>query len=222
MRIGIVEDQKLVLALLRQLCERQFGYAIAFQAETGAEACRIAPTANADVALLDINLSDEDGIVTGMRLKKILPGLRVLMISAECTEYTVHRMRASGLDGYIDKNSDPNIIRTAVDEVMAGRRFFSDLVGQVRRQMVGDSNAFTKILSEAELAMLPLFGMAYHDDQIAEIMSLSAETVRWHRKRIMGKLELNTATELVHYCLDKGFIQTRPGGDTRPAGPKLT
>ncbi len=217
-RVGIVEDQKLVLSLLRQLCEREFGFEVAFLAETGREASDRAPEAKADLVLLDINLPDEDGIVTGMRLKSQVPGLRVIMISAECTEYTVHRMRASGLDGYIDKNSDPTIIKRAVTEVLDGRRFFSEVIGQVRRQMIEDANAFSKVLSEAEQAMLPLFGMGYSDDDIAGIMSLSAETIRWHRKRIMGKLNVRTATELVHYCLEKGFIQTRPGGDTRPAG----
>ena len=221
-RIGIVEDQKLVLSLLRQLCERQFGFSVAFQAETAQQACKVAAEARPDLILLDINLPDEDGIVAGMRLKKIVPGVRIVMISAECTEYTVHRMRVSGVDGYIDKNSDPNIIGTAVTEVLAGRRFFSDLVGQVRRQMVEDGGSFNKVLSEAEQAMLPLFGMGYGDDEIAGLMSLSAVTIRWHRKRIMGKLNLRTATELVHYCLQKGFIHTRPGGDVRPAGaPKV-
>lgn len=217
-RIGIVEDQILVLNLLADLCRHRFHWNVVLTAKCAAEATAQVATAKPDVMLVDINLPDEDGITLSLALKKANPTMRIIILSAECTQYTVYRVKQSGLDGYVDKNSDPDFIQDALMTVVRdGKTFFTNLVREVSKDTAKDSLAFSKVLSDRESELLPYFGMAYTDAQVAEMKHISSETVRKHRENIMRKLNLRSVPQLVHYCIEKGFVLTRPGAGVRPA-----
>ena len=217
-RIGIVEDQALMLNLLTDLCRHRFGYEVVLSARDARTALANLAEARADALLVDINLPDEDGITLSLEIRKKFPAMRIIILSAECTEYTIFRVRQSGLDGYVDKNADPDFIHAALDSVLKhGRPYFTSLVREVARQTAQDTQAFTKILTDRESELLPLFGMGHSDTAIAEFKLIAVETVRRHREHTLRKLNLRTLPELVHYCIEKGFLQTRPDGEIRPA-----
>ncbi len=216
-RIGIVEDQVLVLSLLADLCRHRFGWNVVLTAKSAAETLAGLEAAQPDALLVDINLPDDDGITLALGIKKRFPHLRIIVLSAECTEYTIFRVRQSGLDGYVDKNSDPDFIQDALQTVIRdGGTYFSPLMKEVARSTALDSQAFLKILSGREHELLPLFGMGKPDTEIAQSKGLSPDTIRKHRENIMRKLGHRSVSELVHYCIEKGFVQTRPDGDVRP------
>ena len=214
-RIGLVEDQKLVLALLRDLLQSSGTGDVVMTVATIAEARTAVMRTKPELVILDINLPDGDGIALGVELKQQLPSLKVLLISAECTECTLVRIRESGLNGYIDKNAEPPIVLAAVNHVLTGQTYFQPLTGALRRQSERDGGAYTKILGDAEQALMPLFGMGLSDEEIGAQTHLTPETVKWHRGRITNKLGLKNARELMQYCVKKGFIQTRPDGEMR-------
>ncbi|MDX2186492.1 MAG: response regulator transcription factor [Opitutaceae bacterium] len=217
-RIGIVEDQALVLSLLADLCRHRFGWNVVLCAKSATEATEKLKTVKPDAMLVDINLPDEDGITLSLGIKRAHPSMRIIVLSAECTEYTIYRVKQSGLDGYVDKNSDPDFIQDALLTVIRdGRTFFSPVVREIERVRAADSLAFSKILSDREHDLLPHIGMGLSDQKVGELKGISSETVRKHRENIMRKLGLSSISELVHYCIEKGFVQTRPNGDVRPA-----
>jgi DNA-binding NarL/FixJ family response regulator len=218
LRIGIVEDQALVLNLLVDLCRHRFGYDVALAARDARSTFAALPDVlPLDALLVDINLPDEDGITLSLSIRKKNPSIKIIILSAECTEYTIFRVRQSGLNGFVDKNADPDFIQAALDSVMnKGQAFFSPVVSTVAKHIAQDSQAFTKVLTDREHELLSHFGMGRSDADIAAVKGIAAETVRKHRENIMRKLNLRSLPELVHYCIEKGFLQTRPDGDVRP------
>lgn len=216
-RIGIVEDQGLMLNLLADLCRHRFGLNVVLCATTAGEATELLKTVRPDVMLVDINLPDEDGITLSLAIKRAHPTIRIIVLSAECTEYTIYRVKQSGLDGYVDKNSDPDFIQDAImSAIRSGQSYFSPVVKEIEKERARDTLAFSKILSDREHELLPHLGMGISDAKVGAMKGISSETVRKHRENIMRKLGLSNVSELVHYCIEKGFVQTRPNGDVRP------
>jgi DNA-binding NarL/FixJ family response regulator len=102
------------------------------------------------------------------------------------------------------------LLRAGLAEVLAGHRFFPAGVRDALRAVRSDPDAFFKILSERELAMLPLLCLGSPDTQIAQQTGLSPATVKSHRQHIMSKLDLHRAADLVRWAAEKGFIDLGP------------
>jgi DNA-binding NarL/FixJ family response regulator len=212
LRLFIVEDQELFRRLLVDLCTKHFHFSVIGEAGTVADALRLVPPARPDVLLLDLQLPDGDGLDLARRLFETMPGLKVLALTSLHDEVTVHRLRALGLQGFVDKNAQhPDTLRTAIETVASGRVFYTEVVQQVQQSMRADPMAFTKVLSEREQGLLALLGRGLSNDEAAAQMGLAPGTIHSHRRNIMKKLGVSTQAELMRYALRKGFV--RPGTD---------
>ena len=208
----IVEDQKLFRHLLVELCTNQFGFRVVGEAGTVVEALRLVPRARPDVLLLDLQLPDGDGLDLARSLYVTMPDLRVLALTSLHDEVTVHRLRALGLQGYVDKNTQqPDTLRKAIETVASGRVYYTEVLQEVQQAMRADPAAFAKVLSEREQELLGLLGRGMSNEEAAAQMGLAAWTIHSHRRNIMKKLGLPNQGELMRYAIRKGFVRT--GGD---------
>lgn len=216
-RLVIVEDQKLFLALLRDLCAVELGLKVIGTATTASDALRICRELRPHLVLMDINLPDGDGLGVARKLKEEFPDMRIVAVSAECTDYILQKILSAGIDGFVDKNSEPDVLAKAITEALAGRTYFSENMQLARQQMISEGGSFSKLLTDAELKLMPFFGLGLDNEQIALKTGNKVSTIRWHRKRIMKKLNIHSATNLVRYAIEKGFVQTRTDGRSRPS-----
>ena len=207
-KLAIVEDQELFRRLLVGLCTTQFGFTVVCDAGSKAEALERVPAANPEVLLLDLHLPDGDGLDVAKRLYELLPDLKVVALTSLHDEVTIHRIRAMGVQGFVDKNvQKPEVLRNAIEVVVSGRVFFAEVVQQVQQAMRNDPQSFTKILSDREQQLLQLLGRGLSNEEAAAQMGLTAWTVHSHRRNIMKKLGASTQAELMRYALRKGFVR---------------
>ncbi len=207
-KLAIVEDQELFRRLLVGLCTTQFGFTVVCDAGSKAEALERVPAANPEVLLLDLHLPDGDGLDVAKRLYELLPDLKVVALTSLHDEVTIHRIRAMGVQGFVDKNvQKPEVLRNAIEAVVSGRVFFAEVVQQVQQAMRNDPQSFTKILSDREQQLLQLLGRGLSNEEAAAQMGLTAWTVHSHRRNIMKKLGASTQAELMRYALRKGFVR---------------
>ena len=210
-RLLIVEDQRLFLELLAGLCERDFGFNVAGTASTGEEAIRRARECSPDVVLLDLNLPDMDGIDIANRLLDDTEELKILAVSSQIDDYTLHRVMVSGIQGYVDKNfQSTDILRTAIEVVASGNVYFTSVVQEARRTLGRDPDAFTKVLSDREQELLSLLGRGLDDSEAARPLGLTAQTVHSHRRNILRKLKLSGTKQLIRFALEHGFVRLNP------------
>lgn len=201
--------------LLAKVCESHFQFSRVLAVGTGAEAERALSEESFDVLILDIDLPDRDGFALAERAASLREPPRSLGMSAYCDEFMVHRIVNSDMHGFLDKTEQSiETLRDAIEAVSSGRYYFSDAVKRVQRALREDPMAFPKLLSERDCQLLSLFGAGKSNDEIADKLGLSANTVHWHRKQILRKLDLHSTVELVLFAVEKGF--TRPGPGTRP------
>jgi DNA-binding NarL/FixJ family response regulator len=165
-----------------------------------------------DLVLLELRLPDADGFEV---VDALAGGLsrppRILLLTARSDDATLYRLTRLPVAGMVWKTAEiRDLLRAGIGEALAGRRFFPADVRAALRAVRCNPDAFFKILSERELAMLPLLCLGSPDTRIAQQTGLSPATVKSHRQHIMSKLNLHRAADLVRWAAEKGFIDLGP------------
>lgn len=211
-RILLADDHAVVRAGLRMLLSADAELQIVGEAETGAEALRLAAELEPDVVLMDISMPDLNGIEATRRIKAAHPDIAVLALTMHEDDQYFFEMLAAGASGYVPKRAAPNDLITAIHAVQKGGVF---LFPSVARALVQDylqrstSGSSFDALTEREREVLILIAQGRSNQEIADQLVISIKTVNRHRENIMAKLSLHSRVELVRYALEKGLIDIR-------------
>jgi DNA-binding NarL/FixJ family response regulator len=116
----IVDDHPVVLTGLSALIDSDPQLKVVATARSASEARALPPAVAPDVAVLDLQLPDGDGIALGIELRQVWPALRVLILTMHADEGTVIQSLASGLNGYLLKDADPEDVLAAVHSAAGG------------------------------------------------------------------------------------------------------
>ncbi|MDD3179031.1 MAG: response regulator transcription factor [Opitutaceae bacterium] len=208
MKILIVEDQTLVRELLVNECSHALPEAEVDAAGDGATAraaCRRNPP---DLVILDLVLSDGDGLDLVPDFFSQVPTVKIIALSSHIDEFTLHRALSSRVHGILDKNEQPiKVLREAVTAVLAGRQYISSAVQRLHATLRADPAAFDKILSDREQEVLRLVGEGLTNEQIARRLGVGVATAKKHRLKLMAKLDMHSTPQLMRYAIEKGFAR---------------
>jgi DNA-binding NarL/FixJ family response regulator len=206
MKIVLIEDQAMFRDLLKKICREHFRLTVVGEAGDAASGVALCQKHKPDMVLLDLNLPDRDGFSVADELLAMDPEIRILALSSECDDYTLYRVLNSGMHGYVDKNRQSvDVLREAIQEVVKGRVFFTEVVQQVRQRLRTEPKAFPKLLTDREQQLLGLLGGGLTNEEVARELRLSRYTVQLHRRNIMSKLGLHRTPDLIRYAVSKGF-----------------
>lgn len=161
-KVLIVDDHAVVRAGLRHILTEAHDIEVAAEADTVSEAWTAVSQHAIDVVLLDLTLRAESGMDLVKRAKaKELP-LRILILSAFGEDqYAVQALKA-GADGYLNKDSAPELLIAAVRRVATGKKYISDnLLGDKTKYWVVDLTQCCGGLSCALKGLLILFLNSY-------------------------------------------------------------
>jgi len=177
---------------------------VASTGREGIDRCRQVKPA---VALLGLSLPDVDAFTVIDELAVLPEPPRVLLFTAQAAEATLFRIGRSVVNGLVWKSSDAvRELPKAFHAVLSGRTYFPATFHAAMREWRCRPDAFSKILSDRELELLPLLGRGLSDAEVAARKGISVATVHSHRQRIMGKLDLHRTAELMRWAAEKGFV----------------
>ena len=212
-RILIADDHALVRQGLRRILESQPDLCVVAEAGSGAEAVELARRHEPDLALLDVGMKGLNGIEALGQLRRIAPACAVLMLSMHADERYVLRALREGARGYALKDCVEEELIAAIAAVRQGGRFFSPEVSRFvhRRAAVPSHEAAApddrfELLTERERHIYQLLAEGNSNKEIAALLNLSLHTVETHRARIMDKLGLHSAAELVLSAVRRGIV----------------
>jgi two-component system response regulator NreC len=213
LRILLADDHTVVRQGLRKVLEERSDWVVVAEAGNGRDAVKQAEELKPDVAILDVAMPLLNGIEATRQIVKRSPGTRVLVLTMHSDEAYVNQILKAGATGYLLKDSADVDLIQAVAAVSQGKSFFSPAVARLMlddyvRQLAdkGITDRYES-LSEREREIFQLIAEGKANKEIAVILSISPSTVETHRARIMEKLDLHSAAEIVLYAVRRGVIR---------------
>ncbi|NTW12674.1 MAG: response regulator transcription factor [Anaerolineales bacterium] len=212
-RLLLVDDHEVVRSGLRMLLENQADLKILGEADTGKQALEMVETLNPDVVIMDITLPDISGIEATRRIKEAHPGVAVVALTIHEDQQYFFEMLQAGASGYVPKRAAPDDLITAIHAAHRGEMY---IYPSLAKLLVGDflsrsgedgAKEAMDELTPREGEVLFLLADGKTNDEIADLLSISAHTVARHRENLMGKLGLHSRSELVKYAIRKGLIK---------------
>ncbi len=208
-RVLVADDHALVREGIRYVLDAEPGIDVVAEARNGAEAVELALLHNPDVVVLDITMPEETGLSAAARLRDLLPGTRVLLLSMhDQAEYVREGMRI-GTHGFILKDSAGEELRAAIRAVYAGGTFFSPAV--VKRMSTAapvpppPAPSLLELLTPRERDVLHGVARGFTNKAIAAELGISRRTVEAHRESLMRKVDIHSVAGLTRFALEVGL-----------------
>ncbi len=203
-RILIADDHAIVREGLKRILEEDRSMELVAEADTGRQAVSLARSEKPDVILLDISMPERSGVDALSDIKSAHPGARVLMLSMHPEDQYAIRCLSEGADGYLTKESAPELLLEAIRKLYGGSKYVSPSLAE--RLAVNLSRkplqAPHESLSERELQVLILIGSGKIVSEIARELCVSVKTVSTYRSRILEKMNLDNNAQLIRYAVE--------------------
>ena len=206
-RVVIADDHTILREGLKQLLQATEDFEVVGEAGDGHEVLHQVRSREFDVLLLDMSMPGKSGMERIKQVKAERPKLRVLVLSMhEEHQYAVRAIR-SGASGYLTKESASTQLVTAIRKVAGGGAFISAEVAEqlALSAMPNAEGPLHGSLSDREYQVFRLLVAGEGVTQIAAQLNLSVKTVSTHKARLMEKLGIDNAAELVRYALKHGL-----------------
>ena len=208
-RVMITDDHAIVRQGLKQILSETEDISVTGEAETGFQAIKIVRQQEFDVMLLDISLPDRNGIEVLKQIRKDRPSLAILMLSMHNeNEFAIRAIRA-GAAGYLNKQSAPAQLVTAIRQVAAGHKFITPALAEELANALtagASDQPLHAALSDREYQTLCMIASGKGLSEISEEMCLSPKTVSVYRARLMEKLKLSNNSELIRYAIKHNLV----------------
>ena len=196
--VSIVEDDAPVRASLARLIDSSSGCRCASRHGSAEKALQEIPTVKPDVVLMDINLPGINGVECVRRLKPQLPATQIIMLTVYQNTENIFDALAAGATGYLLKQTLPDELLAAIQEVHAGG---SPMSSHIARKIVQSfqqappSSPEMQSLTPRETQVLDLLAKGFLYKEIAEATKVTYATVHAHIRHIYEKLHVRSRTE---------------------------
>ncbi|HQV89542.1 MAG: response regulator transcription factor [Nitrosomonas sp.] len=162
-----------------------------------------------DIALLDINLPDINGLDILKRILSVNSASRILVLSMYPEEEYAIRAIRSGASGYLTKDSPTDQLINVIRRLAKGGKYVNpELAEKLLFNPVLDSEALTHTtFSDRELHVFKLIVAGESLTAIANKLSLSVKTVSTYRSRILEKMDMKNNAQLVRYAIQHRLVE---------------
>ncbi len=212
----LAEDHTVVREGLRMLLEAQGDIVVVGEADNGRRAVELTRKLHPAVVVMDLAMPRLNGMEATRQILKVLPGTRVLILSAHGDDAYIDQVIALGAAGFLLKQTSAHILARAVREVLQGDTVFSPSIARRLRDHPEDksSDRLERIrrkgaaLTSREVEVLQRIAEGQANKQIAAGLGISIKTVEKHRDHLMRKLNIHDTAGLTRYAISAGIIES--------------
>jgi two-component system, NarL family, response regulator DegU len=204
LKILVVDDHPIFLKGLVEVLQDELPNSEIASQTSSLKALALAINRMPDIAVLDLDMPDMNGIALGVALKKEVPSVKIIILTMHKEADIIRSVLAKGIDGYVFKDDAVNDVVTAINDVMKGKQYVSKSTTLVQDAVNTDLvNALTK----TEILVLRAISNHQTSREIADSLFVSIKTVENHRNNISRKLNLQGSNSLLKFALNnKAFI----------------
>jgi DNA-binding NarL/FixJ family response regulator len=208
MTIGIllVDDHEIMREGMCALLKRRSDMEVVGQAGDGRMAISLAKECTPDIAIMDINIPNLNGIEATRQLIIDNPKLKVMGFSLHSDTAIVLKMLHAGARGYMLKDSAFTELMDGIDVLIEGKYYLCSKIATVLFNKLTDSDwSGRDLLGSRENAVLQLVAEGKTTQDIAKTLHISVTTVNSQRGHIMEKLGIHTVAGLTKYAVQEGI-----------------
>jgi DNA-binding NarL/FixJ family response regulator len=210
LRLVLIEDHQALREGLELLLARE-GCEVVGTAGDAAGGRALVEELEPDVALVDIRLGDDDGIVLTRELLDARPDRRIVLYTGSADEDLLFSGLDSGAQGYALKDGSPSELVGALATVAEGGSYVDP---RLRAALLSRrSTERLPVLSNREREVLDLLAQGLTGEAVAERLVLSSETIKTHIRNAMTKLEASTRVHAIAIALREGYITPPTGAE---------
>lgn len=187
-----------MLAAIRRVLADREDIEIVAETSVGDEVLPLALKTRPDVVLLDIGMPEMDGIECVRQIRKRLPDVRILMLTAYGDAATIAEAEEAGADGYVLKSVAAVDLAETIHDATASDRF---LLAGFPEPGTTDAE-----LTEREKAVLRAACEGLSNRQIGRLLWITDQTVRFHLKNVLRKLGAQNRAEAVRLAHERGLV----------------
>ena len=208
MKILIGDDHSVVRKGLIQILKEAFPFAEITEAADGAEMFKYALKQTFEIIISDISMPNRSGIDFIKELKEVQPKTPILILSIHPAEQYAVRTIKAGASGYINKESAPEELIIAVNQLLNGKKFITQDIAQILFDFRKDNanKPIHEILSNREFEVFKLIASGKSSLEIAKELSLSANTVSTYKTRLLEKMNLKNISDITRYAIENKIL----------------
>ena len=206
-RVVIVDDHEVVLAGLQQLVDGFDDVEIVGAASDGARAVDECTRATPDVALIDLEMPEMDGIEATRRIKDASPRTNVVVFTYFSDRERIVKAIDAGATGYLLKDADPRELHSAIRAAAEGGVPLHPTAAAAMLEERAGASAKTRTeLSPREREVLILVGSGLANKQIARRLGISEKTVKTHLTKVFGAIGVTDRTQAALWAERNGLL----------------
>ncbi len=199
-RVLLADDEELIRSALAALLSLEPDLEVVAQASDGRAAVEEARKYRPDVAVVDLQMPELDGLEVTAELASVLPTCKVVILTGRGRPPHLQRALEAGAKGFVPKGSPGGTLAEVIRRVQAGSRYVDPALA---------ADALTtppSPLTQRELEVLRLAEFDTPVSVIARRTSLSPGTVRNHLAAVVSKLGVKTRAEAFRMAHDNGWL----------------
>jgi two-component system, NarL family, response regulator NreC len=227
--IVIIESHAILREGLRALIELEGDLRVVGEAGTAADGIRVVRSTDPALVITDLATPGSQGLRIIEQLRAASARVRVLVLTAFCSDEYIRAALGAGADGYVLKDAGRTELLQAIRSVIAGQKFFSEpvsarLVSGYLRRSEPAPGPWLRI-TDREREVLTHVALGESNKRVALALRLSVKTVEKHRANLMRKLELHNTAGVTLFAVRNGLVPAQHGeqplGDQRLAGAPM-
>lgn len=207
-KIAITDDHPMVRDGLQTMLSTYAQFQIIGSFEKGAYLLQGLKVEQPDILLLDLQLPDIGGEELAPKLHALYPDMRIIILTANNSSYSIKRLLNAGVRGYVLKNLDQALLVKAITEVYEGGTFVSPELQEklLKLSKAADGPTNMSDLTPREVDILKLIAEELTTQEIAQRLFLSSKTVENYRMVLMQKLGCRNMVGMTKKAIMLGLI----------------
>lgn len=201
-RVAIIDDHAIVRMGLKYSLSLEPDFEFAGEHSGGEGAGEFVARVRPDVVLLDVRMPVVNGIEALEDIRRKAPDVKVLMLTTSDGDEDVFRSMNKGARGYMVKDESGEDLHVAIRTVASGEVFLPK-----RIKAIYDDRKKRPSLSEREIEIVRLVAKGFSNDELAERLHLSSDTIKAHLRHIYEKLGVESRVEAVTEAMRTGLVE---------------
>ncbi|MEO0377131.1 MAG: response regulator transcription factor [Cyanobacteria bacterium P01_A01_bin.17] len=201
-RVLVVEDHSVVRQGIVSILSQEDDITVIAEAQDGLEAVELHAAQQPDLTLMDLRMPNLDGVDAIAKIRAQTPNANIIILTTYDTDEDIYRGLHAGARGYILKDTTARELINAIHTVHGGQRYIPPKVALKLADRIDGA-----ALTDRELEVLQFLSKGNSNQDIADHLSISEGTVKFHVNNIFSKLGVSDRTQAVITALKRGLAR---------------